>query len=135
MLNRILVVVFAVVVGLGAVGCVMPNEACIKTVAARASANAMLADAVVSLQQAADVVSKIQNPEVRGAAMDALEAAQISLRAASGLLASADAMCSAPDLRSVFAEFVEAWRALAPFLALLGGPSGTQVQAPIVVGL
>ena len=45
-------------------------------------------------------------------------------------------MCEAVDVRGAFADFVAAWKALAPFLALLGGPSaGSQVQAPMVVGM
>lgn len=133
---RRIVVLFLVALAMSCVSCSMFETACAKTAPARGAATLLVADAQTALSQAEVVVTRIANPDLRDKAIIALGAAQAALRAAQSALHGVETACTTPDINAVFGDFVSAWKALAPFLALLGGPSaGTQVQAPLVVGM
>jgi hypothetical protein len=117
-------------------GCSWLDSACTQTLPARTSATILVDDAQTALSEASTVIARVANSEVRAKALQALAVAQAALRAAQASLGAVDAACSTPDIPKIFAEFAAAWKALAPFLALLGGPSaGSQVAAPAVVGM
>ena len=126
----------AVAAGMAVQGCTHVHDACTQTAAERASAAVLVSDAAARLDEAEAVVVKIANPDVRSKAAVALAAARAGLDAARSTLAGVGHVCEAFDVQSAFADFVAAWKALAPFLSLLGGPSaGSQVQVPLVVGM
>jgi predicted lipoprotein len=115
-------------------GCSAISGACAETAASRASAAALIDDAELSLDQAEAVIAKIANGDVRTKAAMALEAARAALRSSAAGLSGVKNVCESFDVKSAFSDFIAAWKALAPFLSLLGGPSaGSQVQAPLVV--
>jgi hypothetical protein len=110
------------------------HDVCVQTAPARATASILIDDAQTSLQQALVVVTQINNPEMREKALVALNAAVAALRASEKALHGAETACTSPDIDSIFKDFVAAWKILAPFLSLLGGPSaGSQVATPLVV--
>lgn len=122
--------------GMAAQGCSAMADACAETAAERASAAILVDDAGARLDEAEAVIAKIANADVRAKAVVALGAARAALDAARASLSGVKNLCEAVDVKAAFGDFVSAWKALAPFLALLGGPSaGAQVQAPIVVGM
>lgn len=122
--------------GIATQGCNLVTDACTETAAERASAAILVSDAQARVDEAKDVVARISNQDVRGAAIDALSGAQAGLDAARATLAGVTHMCEAKDVKAAFADFVLAWSKLAPFLSLLGGPSaGSQVQTPLVVSM
>lgn len=127
-------VVAALVLGLA--GCSWLDSACTRTMPSRQVATTLVDDAQTSLAEAGTVIARIADSELRAKALHALAVAQASLRAAQASLRAVDSACSTPDIPTIFAEFAAAWKALAPFLALLGGPSaGASVQTPAVVGM
>jgi len=116
--------------------CSMFNSACADALPYLTAGQALEDDAQSARDQAADIVTQIANPDLRAKAIAALAVVDSSLRAAAASMHAASTACSKPDVTAVFADFVAAWRALQPFIALLGGPSaGSQVADPIVVGM
>lgn len=110
------------------------TNVCAETAAQRATAAVLVDDATVRLDEAKDVIAKITNPSVREQALVAHRAAAAALDASRATLAGVKHMCEAMDVVAAFADFVKAWRALEPFISLLGGPSaGSQVATPLVV--
>jgi hypothetical protein len=107
--------------------------ACAETAAARGAATALVDDAQTALSQAQLVIARLENEETRAKAWDALQVAHAALRAAEAQLHAVQGACTAPDLSTVFAEFVRAWQFLAPFLMLLGGDGESRIAAPMVV--
>lgn len=109
------------------------HNLCSETAPARGAATLLVADAQTSLAQASIVVSRIPNQGMREKALIALDAALAALRASEKALHGVESACTSPDIASIFADFVAAWKILAPFLSLLGGPAGSQVATPLVV--
>lgn len=114
-------------------GCSMFRDPCVATAASRASASAMIADAQIALDQAASVIALIPNPGLRSNAYNALDAAQAALRSSASTLSGIEGVCTSFDAGDVFAQFVAAWKALAPYIALLGGHGDGAVRPPMVV--
>jgi hypothetical protein len=110
------------------------TNVCAETAAQRATAAVLVDDATARLDEAKDVIVNIANPSVREQALVAHRAASAALDASRATLAGVKHMCEALDVVAAFANFVKAWRALEPFISLLGGPSaGSQVATPLVV--
>ena len=130
----LVLVLLAAPVALASTSCL--NDACVKTAAARGAAAALVDDAQLSLAQAQNVISTINNPEVRAKALAALAGAEAALQSATRVLHGLEGACTSPDVAAVFRDFVAAWKLLAPFLTMFGGPNaGGQVAAPMVVGM
>jgi len=113
-------------------GCI--NEACAKALPVLTTANLYISDAGNKLDEAQSIIVKIPDPTVRENGLAAIAVARTALDAASAAIDAVSGSCRAPDIASVFAEFISAWKAIQPFIALLGGPGGSQVAPPLVMG-
>lgn len=111
-------------------GCSAFSSACAKALPVLTAAEAYMADAQVSLDQAEQVVEAMPEGKVRDAAFVALADARAALRVAASQAALASTACSQPDLPTLFKAFAIAWDALKPFLALLGGTGASSVADP-----
>lgn len=131
MLARMMLVVMAVCTGSG---CALMRGTCAETAAVRASAAVLCGDAQARLDEAARVIDALPM-DVRADAIDALRVAARALDAARGSLSAVDDACAAVDIDGVFAAFRDAWYALVPFIALMGGGhgGGSTVAFPLVV--
>jgi len=126
----------AIAMGMAHQGCAAFQNTCAETAATRASAAVLVDDASARLVEAEAIIVKISNTDIRDKALVALAGARAGLDAARSSLAGVKNACEAVDITAAFADFVAAWKVLAPYLSLLGGPSaGSQVKAPIVVGM
>jgi len=93
-------------------------------------------DAELSLAEAEAVILKIANADARKKALVALGVARAALRASAASLAGTKHMCESFNVKAAFVDFVAAWKELVPFVSLFGWPNaGSQVQAPLVVGM
>lgn len=129
-LHLVLMVAIAILI---APGCAAFGGACAETAAQRAAAAALVSDAQLALDQASVVVANIASVETRHDAYAALDAAKAALRVSADALSATQDLCERVDVRAAFAGFAEAWRVLAPYLALLGGDGDSVVVPPLAV--
>lgn len=113
--------------------CSLFESACTKALPTLTTASVLLDDAQNKVDQAAAIVARIPDPAQRERALVIVAELRAGLDAASAALDAASTPCTAPDVATVFGAFITAWPKIAPFISLLGGPSGSQVQPPLVM--
>ena len=116
-------------------GCVGPlSETCAKALPVLTEANSLSTDASIALENASEAVDKTTalTPEQRAAVQVQLNNARLALQAASGASTLLSGACQEPDPASIFRDFLTAWAAIRPFLALLGDVGGSTIQDPMV---
>jgi len=127
------VIIGSLLAASSSMGCFAPKDACVKTVAERATANALASDASLSLQQAENVISHISNDTVRKEALAYVQEAREALREVADKLSDIDAVCKALDNQALFANFIAIWTKIAPFVAAMTGPNGQPLVTPPLV--
>lgn len=129
------VVVAAFVVVLSIVqSCGVFNSACSETMPTVTTGQVLVEDARRSVEMARQVITvQGQGFDNFDKAIKALKTADDALGAVSKSLAVAVTACETLDLRSTFGAFIEAWKSLAPFLALVGTAGTGSTIDPVVV--
>lgn len=116
-------------------GCVGPlSEACAKALPVLSESQSLATDAAIALESASDAIDKSSLPtDQKYKAQAQIENARIALQAASSVLTAASNACTAPNVSTIFRDFLTAWAAIRPFLAIIGGTGGgATVQDPMV---
>lgn len=114
-------------------GCALFEGACAKALPALTTTSVLIDDAQTKVDQAAAIVTRISDSAAREKALDVVAELRAALVSAESLAHAAASSCTAPDVSTVFAEFIAAWPKLLPFISLLGGPAGSQVKTPLVM--
>jgi len=70
----------------------------------------------------AEAAIETMPPSIQEKAMDALNIARMSLRAAASTLVLATNACDKPDIPTIFASFIDAWKAIRGFIDVFAGP-------------
>ena len=132
---KIVTLCAAVVTAACTTGCVGPlSEMCAKALPVLSQANSLSTDASIALEAASDAIDKSDLPaDQKYKAQVQVENARIALQAASAALTLVDKECREPNISTIFRDFMTAWAAIRPFLALIGGTGGgATVQDPMV---
>jgi len=124
--------------------CQLFRTACDAALPVIARTQTLSVDAAGALEQAQAAVSMLQlPPNVAKEVAGAFERAWACLRAADASMVLAAQACTAPDVSSLYADFVLAWNAIKALVPLLGEPVAVggvggnkpRVADPMVVGM
>jgi hypothetical protein len=119
-----------VVLTLSLSSCRLFKSACDSALPALTQATILSGEALVAIDQVRGYAQSLPaNDPIRGKLTEAVAKAETALRAANATLAASSSACSQPDLKVIFAGFVQAWDAIKPLIALFGTPvAGVSAQ-------
>lgn len=120
--------------------CSFFQSACGKAMPILVAAQAYSTDAQQAIDKVQRAVDQMNLPaEKKAVVQAAIDKAQLGLRAANIAVTTAVDACKAPDLATMFKEFVEAWIAMKTLFgtvapeAIGAGPGQLQLEDPAIV--
>ena len=110
------------------------ESVCTKALPVLVLADGYADEAQVKLDRARDIIVDLPDPAARDKGLVACDVLQRALTAARAEITAAQKACKSLDIATTFGAFIDSWPDLKPFLALLGGPGGSKVEDPLVLG-
>lgn len=113
-------------------GCSWIRGACATAMPVITAAQTYESDAQLTLRQIEQIAATLPiDDAAKAKILAALSDCEVALKGIDGALLAASSACSAPDINTLFAEFVTAWTELEPLIVMVFGKTAMpQTQKP-----